>query len=146
MLETQIMTAQSHENNMECSSSSPTDMSWCKCGNCVSDINIDEKICCKNPLLLSDEEFENHKCIAETTAFANVCLDKNVLKAAMGAWREFRDETLPEENKHYRFISYKQYVWWCYRYLRKNKRKPLPNRVITKIREIYTGGWQLCTV
>ena len=59
--ELQIMTAHS------CSSSSPIDMSWCKCGNCVSNINIDEKICCKNPLLLSDEEFEHHNCIAQTT-------------------------------------------------------------------------------
>ena len=64
-------------------------------------------------------------------------LIKTFLKAAMGAWREFRDETLREENKHYQFISYKQYVWWCYGYLGKNKRKPLLNCVITKIWEIY---------
>ena len=44
-----------------------------------------------------------------------------------GAWRECRHETLAPENKNYRFISYKQ----------QHKRKPLPNCVITKIREIY---------
>ena len=94
-------------------------------------INIAEKIGCKNPQMLFEEEFD---CITKTTSFANVCLDKNVLKAAMGAWREFRDETRSPENKNYRFISYKQYIWWSYGYLGKNKRKPLPNCVITKIR------------
>ena len=76
-----IMKAHSYENIMECSSS-PNDMSWCKCSYCISKVNIDEKIYCKNPLLLSNEEFENVNCIAQKTALANVCLDKNVLKPA----------------------------------------------------------------
>ena len=133
--ELQVMT---HANNaMIESNSTPVDISWCKCGFCVCDADIDEKVYCKTPLLLPDEEFGNLTCITQTTALANVCLDRNVLKAALGAWREFQNEALRPENKNYRFISYKQYIWWCYGYLGKNKRKPLPNCVITKIREMY---------
>ena len=80
--ELQVIT---HANNaMIESSSTPVDISWCKCGFCVCDADIDEKVCCKNPLLLPDEEFGNLTCITQTTAFANVCLDRNVLKAALG--------------------------------------------------------------
>lgn len=131
--ELEIMSRREDDATTE-SSGSYTDMSWCKCSHCIQNINIAEKICCKNPQMLFEEEFD---CITKTTSFANVCLDKNVLKAAMGAWREFRDETRSPENKNYRFISYKQYIWWSYGYLGKNKRKPLPNCVITKIRDIY---------
>ena len=72
--ELQIMA--DHENdNINESSSSNADMSWCKCGYCVGNVNIVDKICCKNPLVLSEEEFD---CITQTRALPNVCLDKNV--------------------------------------------------------------------
>lgn len=119
------------------SSDNSSDLSWCKCGHCSLKENIVEKICCKNPLILSEDDFEHFDCITMATAFTSVCLDRNVLKTALGSWREFRDEKLPLENKNFRFISYKQYIWWSYGYLGKNRRKPLPNCVIQKIREVY---------
>ena len=55
------------------------DMSWCLCGHCVHDTHIEEKICCKNPLILPEEKFNGFDCITQSEAFRNVCLDKDVL-------------------------------------------------------------------
>ena len=38
-------------------------------------------------------------------AFANVFLNKNVLEAAIGAWRDLKLENISVENKNYRFVS-----------------------------------------
>ena len=46
--ELQIMTVHSYENIMGCSSS-PNEMSWCKCSYCVSNVNIDVKYVVKMP-------------------------------------------------------------------------------------------------
>ena len=62
-----------------------------------------------NPQLLRNEKFGNLNFITQTSSFATVCLDKSVLEAAIGAWRDLVGEGFSLENKNYRFISYKQY-------------------------------------
>lgn len=63
----QVRAAHSHENTV--TNDSFSDMSWCECGHCTNNTNIDEKICCKNPMLLDHDDFENLNCIAQTTSF-----------------------------------------------------------------------------
>lgn len=111
-----------------------SDMSWCLCSHCIHGQNIEEKICCKNPLILPNAKFNESDCITLTEVFNNVCLNKDVLQAAMGAWRDFNNTDLALTNINYRFISYKQYTWWTYGYLGKKNRRPLPNCVLKKIR------------
>ena len=57
--EVQAMSDRTQRDNIlaypSCSTSS-CDIVWCKRGCCVSNTNIDEKLCCKNPLLLPDEK------------------------------------------------------------------------------------------
>ena len=103
----------------------------------MHDIHIEEKLCCKNPLVLPIEKFNGFDCITQSQAFNNVCLNKDVLEAAIGAWQDLNYENMGLANINYRFIAYKQYVWWSYGYLGKKKRRPLPNCAIKKIRAVF---------
>ena len=77
-------------------------MSWCLCGHCIHDIHIEEKICCKNPLILPSEKCNAFECITLSEAFSNVCLNKDVLEAAIGAWRDLNSTDMDVSNINYR--------------------------------------------
>ena len=77
------------------------------------------------------------QCITESEPFEAVCLNRHVLQAAIASWIDFHPDERNLENINFRFISYKQYIWWSYGYLGKRKRNPLPNCVIAKIRKTF---------
>ena len=112
-------------------------MQWCICQYCVKDVQIVEKVCCKNPSILMIKKFYEFDCITQSEAFGNVCLNKDVLEAAIGAWRDLSVTHIDLSNINYKFIEYKQSVWWSSGYLGKTKRKTLPNCVIKNIRAVF---------
>ena len=61
-------------------------MQWCICRNCAKDVQIVEKVCRKTPSILSVKQFNEFDCYYTVGSVANVCLKKDVLKAAIGAW------------------------------------------------------------
>ena len=48
-----------------------------------------ERKCCKSSLEIIDRKFEDCECILDTDGFRDVCMNKNVLEAALGAWHHF---------------------------------------------------------
>ena len=75
-------------------------------------------MCCKNLSILPIEKFNEFVCITQSGAFANVCLNKDVLEAVR---RDLSVTHIDLLNINYRFIAYKQYVWWSYGYLDRKK-------------------------
>lgn len=61
------------------------DMQCCICQHRVKDVQIAEKVCYKNPSTLPTKKFNEFDCITQSKAFANVCLNKDVLEAAIAA-------------------------------------------------------------
>ena len=109
----------------------------CECDNCVDMKVEDETLCCIHSL--SEEHttfFNGAKCIAETRGFSFVCLEKDVLETSLGAWERLVGDRRNVCNR-YRFIAYKQYIWWIYGRLGKDVRKRIPTCVLYKIRTIY---------
>lgn len=83
-------------------------------------------------MILPIERFNEFDCITQLEPVANVCLSKDVLEATTGAWWDFLVTHIDLPNINYKFIAFKQYVWWNYGYLDKKKRKPLSSSVIKK--------------
>ena len=104
---------------------------------CVDNTLIEEKICCRKPKLLSEDDFESKICITMSDVFQTVCLDKYVFKIALATWNDFHHDIEHLEKKHFRFIAYKQYIPWTCGYLGKKKRRHSPCCVILAIRRTF---------
>ena len=89
----------------------------CNCDHCVEMANDFEQVCCQANTSIIGNKFGVEKCIAQTVAFSDVCLNTNVLEASLGAWTTFTEEPLTINNKSYRIISYRQYISWIYGWL-----------------------------
>ena len=96
-----------------------------------------ERVCCQTNVGVLGDKLGIEKCIAQTDAFSDVCLNTNVLEAALGAWLTFTDEPLDVDKKSYRFISYRQYIYWVFGRLGKNIRKVVPSCAVQKIRATF---------
>ena len=107
---------------------------WCRCENCIQMTNTPERICCQASSEIIAEKVESHKCISHTDGFRDVCLNRNVLEAALGSWSQMTDEPVEKSNKSYRFIAYRQYISWIFGWLGKDVRKVIPSCVVNKIR------------
>ena len=60
------------------------DGEWCNCEHCVIMPNDFEQVCCIVNSSIIGNKFGVEKCIAHTIAFRDVCLNINVLQAALG--------------------------------------------------------------
>ena len=107
---------------------------WCRCKNCIQMTNTRERICCQASSEIIAEKVESHKCISLTDGFRDVCLNRNVFEAALGSWRQMTDEPVEKSNKSYRFIAYRQYIFWIFGWLGKDVRNVIPSCVVSKIR------------
>ena len=113
---------------------------WCTCGKCVHMDNPDERVCCRSFNEIIGDKFGTEKCIAMTTAFRDVCLNKNVLQAALGTWRQLTEQDMQISNKSYRFIGYRQYISWVYGWLGKDVRKVIPSCAVNTIRQTFPAA------
>lgn len=118
-------------------SASEDDGNGCTCENCVQMQNDFEQVCCQDNSAMIGNKLGTEKCIARTSAFRDVCLNVNVLEAALGTWRTFTDNALNISNKSYRFIAYRQYISWVYGWLGKDVRRIIPACVVNTIRDTF---------
>lgn len=124
----------------------PTD--WCKCGCCVDGSAEINRFCC-----LEDDHFheriENGKissaayftCITEHPSFDAVALNVDVLRVAFFQMRQSSEaKSKHTEDETMRYTAYRQIIRWCYGWLGKHNRKPLPSCCMNKIHERYPAG------
>ena len=91
---------------------------WCSCENCIEMENDFECECCRgNAEQIIGKRFGVECYITRTEAFRDVCLNINVLEAAIGALRTFTDDPMEIINRSYRFIVYRQYISWIFGWL-----------------------------
>ncbi|XP_061186205.1 P2X purinoceptor 7-like [Saccostrea echinata] len=111
---------------------------WCTCGHCPAMSTAPESICCKEiPQILTVLEDEQGKCcITEHSDFPPVCLHHAVLRTAYYAYRQHYEE-LPECNGRFRYIAYCQLVRWCWGWLGRTVRVPLPACAVQRIRSTF---------
>ena len=102
---------------------------------CAYNESINENICCQNPKILSDEKFAGCICITVTSSFASICLNKDVLEFALEGWNDMNRDNKDYGNENYRFIAYRQFIWWYHGHLGRSNRTPMPNCILKKIRE-----------
>ena len=100
---------------------------WCTCEKCLHMEQAVDRVCCRSLFDTTGNKFGSEKCITSTAAFQDVCLNTNVLEAALGTWRHLNEQQLEISNKSYRFIGYRQFISWIYGWLGKDVRKRIPS-------------------
>ena len=112
----------------------------CVCNTCI-DMNVEkETLCCVHSLKNHSNVFQGKECVTETRGFTLVCLEKEVLETALGAWHKLVGEKKNLCNRSYRFMAYKQYIWWIYGKLGKDNRMRIPTCVLYKIRKTFPAS------
>ncbi|KAM4703603.1 uncharacterized protein WCC33_012124 [Rhinophrynus dorsalis] len=111
----------------------------CSCEECVHMEDLDMCLCCQDiPQMVAKTEDYDVSCITYHPAFENVVLNHFVLETAYCGYNPY--DTSDFNNRRYRYTAYRQLVRWCWGYLGKNKRVPLPSCAIYKIRKTYPCG------
>lgn len=117
----------------------------CLCEFCQIMDRREECVCCQeiervkrlNSEAVEDRELQvEPPCVTQHPGFSAVCLNPYVLRTA---WYQYRqqyankafDGPLHKKNRH---IAYRQFVRWCWGFLGKEIRVPLPSCVVSCIR------------
>ncbi|XP_064618966.1 uncharacterized protein LOC135482648 [Lineus longissimus] len=127
---------------------------WCDCGKlCVNSPFPEENACCseKVPILNKMEEFNaDHGgdivCITKHPGFSSNYLDVWVLQAAYRLYQKKHRVGIDGEinmNMKYRYIAYRQLVAWCWGFLGKENRVPLPACALDVIRKTFPAEGEL---
>ena len=127
-----------------------------------------ESICCQEiaeMVQLLDEGNVPPECITEHQDFSNICLCRAVLTVALYNHRHwYGTGDIPTDanryviisnwyvhsyklflfNRRFRYLAYRQLVWWGWQYLSRHRRVVLPSCAVSKVRsefpsEEYTG-------
>lgn len=99
---------------------------------------VQECVCCDEIEQVKKERGDEYPCIIGHPGFETVCLDKYVLKTAYLAYRQEYGHYQDNDNHaRYRYTAYRQLVRWCFGYLGKEIRVPLPSCAVNRIREEY---------
>lgn len=118
---------------------------WCSCsGGCVAMPVVRESVCCKqiHQIVQKMDAYPHGEldCITEHPGFQTVCLDEWVMETAYLHYRQQyggqarQDAT---ENQKYRHVAYRQLVRWCWGFLGRAVRVPLPSCAVTRIRAAF---------
>ncbi|XP_033725101.1 uncharacterized protein LOC117315071 [Pecten maximus] len=112
---------------------------WCQCENCHEMPTATECICCAEILQIQHirGEIPDLKCITQHPGFAPVCLNVFVLRTAYHAFRQHHNGNIPESPARYRYTAYRQLVRWCWGFLGRNVRVPLPACAVHVIRQTF---------
>ncbi|KAL8587300.1 hypothetical protein ACOMHN_045547 [Nucella lapillus] len=90
-----------------------------------------------------DMDSQGPKCITEVAGFELVCLNPFVLETAYMQFRQEHDVNLDTtQAEKYRYTGYRQTVRWCYGFLGRSNRVPLPSCVVSRIRTEYPSDRQ----
>lgn len=101
--------------------------------------NVEECVCCHEIDEIVTKKGD-HNCIIGHPGFEEGCLNLYALEIAYYAYRQdhgnYRmNERLP--HKRHRYTAYRQLVRWCWGYLGKEIRVPLPACAVNRIREEF---------
>ncbi|XP_072176071.1 uncharacterized protein [Diadema setosum] len=118
----------------------------CSCsGGCVAMPTVRESVCCKEiPRVVekmdSFADGGDLDCITMHPGFKTVCLDKYVLETAYYQYEQQYDEDArgdATDNERNRHVAYRQLVRWCWRFLGRYVRVPLPSCAVNQIRKAF---------
>ncbi|XP_060070504.1 uncharacterized protein LOC132563538 [Ylistrum balloti] len=115
---------------------------WCKCENCREMPTVPESICCTEIAQIQHikNEFPHLNCITQHPGFPSVCLDVYVLRTAYQAFRQYHNGNIPDGPARNRYTAYRQFVRWCWGFLGRNVRVPLPACAVNLIRQTFPPG------
>ncbi|KAL8622338.1 hypothetical protein ACOMHN_043342 [Nucella lapillus] len=100
--------------------------------------------CCDVIPCQPDMDSQGPKCITEVAGFELVCLNPFVLETAYLQFRQEHDVDLDTtQAEKYRYTGYRQTVRWCYKFLGRSTRVPLPSCVVSRIRTEYPSDGQI---
>ncbi|KAK5867689.1 hypothetical protein PBY51_012156 [Eleginops maclovinus] len=111
---------------------------WCSCGRCEPMPLVVESVCCREQSRVCErreEEGADTRCITEHSGFEPVCLNLHVLRTAHFHYRQEYGDV--EGNEWKRYTGYRQFVRWCYEYLGRHVRVPIPSCVVWCIRRTF---------
>ncbi|XP_048739500.2 P2X purinoceptor 7-like [Ostrea edulis] len=115
---------------------------WCNCGSCTPMPTALESKCCSEISQIV-EKIESYSddltCITRHPGFQTVCLDVFVLETAYYQYRSQYGDIQNSMNERNRYTAYRQLARWCWGYLGKSVRVPLPSCAVTKIRETFSS-------
>ncbi|KAK3709451.1 hypothetical protein QZH41_017496, partial [Actinostola sp. cb2023] len=118
----------------------------CQCTLCIPTQQVQTSYCCKEQQKITRriQQFieknpeEQIFCITLHPGFQSVCLDRYVLDTVYYQYRqEHGNFNHDGENEKYRYTAYRQFVRWCWEWLGRRVRVPLPSCVLSKIRGTY---------
>ena len=99
---------------------------WCKCGKCRPMPQEVENKCCKQK-----------KCITQTSRFAKLCLDPDVLELCIRNTSDIRNDREDNSTRAFRKAAYRQFIFAPHGHLGKGNRRVCPSCVVLKIRERF---------
>ena len=79
------------------------------------------------------------KCVLMCEEFQTLCLDKVILNNGLTGLHETRGDPIEDNfpNRSLRYTTYKEFIWWVFKKLRKGNRRLIPLCALWKIRELY---------
>nr|XP_054763270.1 uncharacterized protein LOC129269815 [Lytechinus pictus] len=118
---------------------------WCLCsGGCQAMPRVVESYCCKEVAqvvaMMDQYTAAELNCITEHPGFEGVCLNPWVLDTAyLGYRQQYGDRARHDatENEKHRHVGYRQLARWCWGFLGRSVRVPLPSCAVTRIRATY---------
>lgn len=115
---------------------------WCNCGSCTPMPTALESRCCTGVQRISEKikSYSNDlTCISRHHGFPTVCLDVYVLETAYYQYRSQYGDLQNSINERNRYTAYRRIARWCWCFLGKNVRVPLPSCAVAKIRETFSS-------
>ena len=90
-----------------------------------------------------DEEI---RCITDHPGFIAVCLNRHTLDIAYSQYKQqYGSSNMERTHKKYRYTAYRQIIRWCWGYLGKHIRQPLPSCVVQRIRDRFNNDNETIT-
>lgn len=99
---------------------------WCKCGKCRPMPQEIENKCCKQK-----------KCITNSSRFAKLCLDPDVLELCIRNTGDIRNDREDNSTRAFRKAAYRQFILARHGHLGRANRRVCPSCVVLKIRERF---------
>ncbi len=99
---------------------------WCKCGKCQPMPQEIENKCCKQKT-----------CITNSSQFAKICLDPDVLELCIRSTSDIRNDREDNSTRAFRKAAYRQFILARHGHLGKGNRRVCPSCVVLEIRKRY---------
>ncbi|XP_038062598.1 P2X purinoceptor 7-like [Patiria miniata] len=118
---------------------------WCSCGNCTIMESVENCLCCKEAPAIQQKiehtgvDPDTLSCFKDHPWYEATCLNPGTLETAYYQYRQQYGARAVEGDRasKYRHVSYRQVVRWCWGFLGRQNRVPLPSCIMNKTRAAY---------